>query len=132
MSLAEKNAEQARKVIGRVGPFIETLAALADQVKLTDIARVLREQRALLDQDTSGSVDIRVRTEIVEEVLQRCYAAIVLLRSDALGGDNEREFIASLVDCGMTDLFFVVNRRDGRQADDDLRQETWYRVVNLA
>lgn len=81
--------------------------------------------------DTPGTDDIRERTEIVEALVNRVDAAIVLLRSDALGGQDERAFIHSLKDSNLNDLFFVVNRRDGRVVDNDLKRETWYRIAEL-
>lgn len=81
--------------------------------------------------DTPGTDDIRERTEIVEELRHRVDAAFVVLRSDSLGGEDERRFIQSLIECGLTDLFFVVNRRDGRVVDEDIKQETWLRIADL-
>jgi hypothetical protein len=249
MSLAEKNAEQARKVVASAGPFVDTLAAIAEQIKLSETARLIREQRAMLDHDTfrlivlgrfrngkstflnallcemthpvaelegggplpvkdlpttaalttieyasapkvtvhmrdgrtedwslarfrkegtirrnpeenarvfgkivrfhlvfpsrtlqsgitlldsPGTDDIRERTEIVEQAVHRCDAAIVLLRSDVIGGEDERTFIQSVRACGLTDLFFVVNRRDGRAVDAELKEEAWNRIVAMA
>lgn len=81
--------------------------------------------------DTPGTDDIRERTEIVEDWLNRIDAAIVLLRSDVLGGEDEREFIQSLQECELRDVFYVVNRREGRLVDDDLKAESWYRIADL-
>ena len=249
MSLAEQNTAHTQKIIAGVGPHIETLAMIADQIKLPTTARILREQCAALADDTfrlpvlgrfrngkstflnallceltdpvpelagahgplpvkdlpttatlttidygrvpsvtvvmregqneewslsrfrtegvirrdpaenervfgriaefklrfpsvtlksgitildtPGTDDIRERTEIVEALVNRIDAALVVLRSDALGGQDEREFIQSLAECGLTDLFFIVNRRDGRVADEDLKTEAWYRIVEL-
>jgi hypothetical protein len=249
MSLAEKNTVQARKVIASAGPYLDSLASIAEQIKLPDTARLIREQRALLDHDTfrlivlgrfrngkstflnallcelthpvaelgagaplpvkdlpttaalttieyaatpkvivhkrdgrtedwslsrfrvegtirrnpeenarvfkdivrfhlvfpsrtlqsgitlldsPGTDDIRERTEIVEQAVHRCDAAIVLLRSDALAGEDERAFIQSVRACGLTELFFVVNRRDGRPVDSELKEEAWNRIVAMA
>ena len=248
MSLAEKNAAHAKKVIAGTGPFIDTLATIADQIKLPDTAKLLQDQRLHLEKDTfwlpilgrfrngkstflnsllceltqpvpelgasgplpvkdlpttacltvinygtsigvtvvkrdarqenwslsrfrtegvirrnpeenkkifedilrfelhfpsrtlqsgitildtPGTDDIRERTEIVEALIGRVDAAIVLLRSDALGGEDERRFIQSLYDSGLTELFFVINRRDGRPVDADIKEEAWYRLVEL-
>lgn len=81
--------------------------------------------------DGPGTDDISERTEIVTAASNRCDSAIVLLRSDSLGGQDERKFIQSLYDCELKDLFFVVNRRDGRAADDDMKQEAWNRIVHM-
>lgn len=254
MSLAEKSAVNAEKIVATAGPLLETLAGIAEQIKLPETARILREQSALLKTDTfrlivlgrfrngkstflnallcelthpvpelqsqgggasgplpakdlpttarlttidygqtpavvcvrkdgrkeawslarfmkeatikrnpqendsyfkdillfqirfpsktlksgitlldsPGTDDIRERTEIVEQAVHRCDAAIVLLRSDALGGEDERTFIQSLKACGLNDLFFVINRREGRAVDTELREEAWNRIVAMA
>ena len=249
MSLAEKNAAQAKKIVDSVGPHMEQLAVIADRVNQKDSARLIREQVAALASDTfnlivlgrfrngkstflnallcelthpvpgidaaggpmpvddlpttavltaidygpapavavtrtgnrtehwslekyirearikrdptqsaaffadieqfgvkfpsktlqsgitlldgPGTDDISERTEIVTAASNRCDSAIVLLRSDSLGGQDERRFIQSLYDCELKDLFFVVNRRDGRVVDEPLKQEAWNRVVHL-
>jgi hypothetical protein len=93
-------------------------------------SRTLQSGITLLD--SPGTDDIRERTEIVEAAVQRCDAAIVLLRSDAIGMEDEREFIQSVRACGLTDVFFVINRRDGRVVDSELKEEAWNRVVAMA
>lgn len=81
--------------------------------------------------DGPGTDDISERTEIVTAASNQCDSAIVLLRSDSLGGQDERRFIQSLYDCELKDLFFVVNRRDGRAVDDDMKQEAWNRIAHM-
>lgn len=81
--------------------------------------------------DGPGTDDISERTEIVTAASNKCDSAIVLLRSDSLGGQDERKFIQSLYDCELKDLFFVINRRDGRAVDDDMKQEAWNRIVHM-
>ncbi len=81
--------------------------------------------------DGPGTDDISERTEIVTAASNKCDSAIVLLRSDSLGGQDERKFIQSLYDCELKDLFFVVNRRDGRAVDDDMKQEAWNRIAHM-
>ena len=81
--------------------------------------------------DTPGTADVRERTQVVEELIGRVDAAIVLLRSDVLVGEDEQKFIQFLRESGLTELFFVINRRDGRVVDEDLKQEAWYRIVEL-
>lgn len=97
--------------------------------KLGFPSKTLRSGITILD--TPGTDDIRERTDVVTELVHRVDAAIVLLRSDVLGGQDERQFIQSLQDCRLTDVFFVVNRRDGRIVDEDLRAEAWYRIAEL-
>lgn len=81
--------------------------------------------------DGPGTDDISERTEIVTAASNKCDSAIVLLRSDSLGGQDERKFIQSLYECELKDLFFVINRRDGRAVDDDMKQEAWNRIVHM-
>jgi len=81
--------------------------------------------------DGPGTDDISERTEIVTAASNRCDSAIVLMRSDSLGGEDERKFMRSLIETGLKDLCFVVNMRDGRPVDDDLKQEAWNRIVHM-
>jgi Dynamin family len=93
-------------------------------------SRTLQSGITLLD--PPGVDDIAERTEIVTAATQKCDSGIVLLRSDSLGGEDERKFIQSLYDCGLKDVFFVINRRDGRVVDEELKQEAWNRIVHMA
>lgn len=248
MSLAEQNAARAKKVIAGVGVHIQSLADIAEQVKLPSVAKVLRDQKAALAEDTfklpvlgrfrngkstflnsllceiasanpdingrgplpadtlpttailttinygpspmvtverfdgrneewslsrfqkesvirrnpeenqeffkeirefklrypsetlksgitlldtPGTDDIGERTEIVQALIHQVDAAIVVLRSDSLGGQEERNFIMSLKLAELHDLFFVINRREGRMVDDDLQAEAWYRIADM-
>lgn len=120
---------QTEAIIDRDPAKNEEFYSVFREFKLRFPSKTLQSGITILD--TPGTDDIRERTEIVEALLHQVDAAIVMFRSDALGGQDEREFVMSLLESRLTDLFFVVNRRSGRKVDEDLKSEAWYRIAEL-
>ena len=79
--------------------------------------------------DSPGTSDSRWRTEITREAVKHCDAAIVVYRSDAFAGQDERKFIDSdIVGIG-TRVFTVTNVMGAKLVDERLKGFVWNRLV---
>jgi hypothetical protein len=77
--------------------------------------------------DSPGTSEDPRRTETTRAAVADADAAIVVYRTDALAGMDERSFASEVTEqCGKT--FTLVNRMHGRPADDRLKAETTRRL----
>lgn len=96
------------------------------QFELGYPAELLRSGVTLYD--SPGTSDTPQRTEVAQQAIDRCDAALVVYRSDVLAGSDERDF-ESVVVKGGTRVFTVINLRDGKRLDERLKRFTWNRLV---
>ena len=78
--------------------------------------------------DSPGLDEHNDRTQITQDAVRRCDAAVLVYRSDVLMGQNEMMNAADLIKDG-TRIFTVVNLMNARAADDRLKGFVWNRYV---
>lgn len=78
--------------------------------------------------DSPGIDDVSSRTEITRDAVRCADAAIVVLKTDALAGQREIEFINELMST-RTRVFFVVNRFHGVEVTGKMKGFVWQRLV---
>ena len=80
--------------------------------------------------DSPGTSDTPERTEVTRQAIAKCDAALVVYRSDALAGEDERRFVDATLRSTSTRIFTVVNLQNGRNPDDErFRRFVWDRLV---
>ncbi|MDY7095682.1 MAG: dynamin family protein [Acidobacteriota bacterium] len=79
--------------------------------------------------DSPGTDDVPHRTDITRQALDRADAAIVVFRSDALAGKEERDFVARELLSTKTHLFTVINLFHQQEVNERLRGAAWQRLV---
>jgi Dynamin family len=78
--------------------------------------------------DSPGTSDMPLRTQWTKEAIRRCDAAIVLYRSDALAGQDERDFTREILSSG-TRIFTLINLWNDKEVSNRLRSFTWNRLI---
>lgn len=79
--------------------------------------------------DSPGLNDKPQRTAVTRAAIEKCDAAIVVYRTDALMSHNELMDAAQVVQEG-TRVFTVINLYAGRKVDDRLKAYVWNRYVH--
>jgi hypothetical protein len=115
-SSVKAEAEETRKYFANIRQFELLFPAQLCQAGVTLL-------------DSPGTDDDPRRDVITQEALKTCDAAVVVFRTDALAGMQERAFVQEMMRDGVTRFFTVVNLRDGRPADEQLKHFTWDRLV---
>lgn len=88
---------------------------------------LLRNAKIMIT-DSPGASDVAHRDLITREAVGHSDAAIFLLRSDQLAGEDERKFLKEIRETGCR-TFVVVNLWGGDRADRELIDFTWDRLV---